>query len=125
MDQSLVQPIPFTEDASDPFISPDGQWIGFFAGREMKRISLQGGPPKTICSAPVDSRGASWGEDGTIVFALASGGLWRVSADGGTPKQITSLDHSRGEVSHRFPKILPGGRGGDLYHQDQQYLFLR
>ncbi len=110
LDQVVAEAIPFTEDASDPFISPDGQWVGFFARGELKKVSLQGGPPKTVCNVPVNSRGGSWGDDGTIVFALVSGGLWRVSAEGGTPTQITSLDQSKGEKSHRFPRLLPGGK---------------
>jgi len=109
LDQAAADPIPFTEDASDPFISPDGKWVGFFARGELKKVFLQGGPPKIVCNA-VNSRGGSWGDDGTIVFGLVSGGLWRVSAEGGTPTQITSLDQSRGEISHRFPRLLPGGK---------------
>jgi len=110
LDQVAAEPIPFTEDASDPFISPDSQWVAFFARGELKKVFLQGGPPKVVCNALVNSRGASWGDDGTIVFALVSGGLWRVPADGGTPTQITSLDQSKGEISHRFPRLLPGGK---------------
>jgi len=53
--------------------------------------------------------GASWGTDGTIVFATArNGGLWRVSAGGGTPEVLTTLQP--GEYSHRLPHFLPGGR---------------
>jgi serine/threonine protein kinase len=110
LNRVAAEPIAFTEDASGPFISPDGQWVAFFARGQLKKVFLQGGPPKVVCNAPMNSRGGSWGDDGTIIFALASGGLWHVSAEGGTPKQITSLDQSRGEISHRFPRLLPGGR---------------
>ena len=54
-----------TENGRDPFFSPDGQWIGFFADGKMKKISVQGGAPVVLCDAP-DARGASWGEDGNI-----------------------------------------------------------
>jgi hypothetical protein len=52
--------------------------------------------------------GASWGSDGTIVFATArNGGLGRVSAEGGTPEALTTLQP--GEYSHRLPHMLPDG----------------
>ena len=62
----------------------------------------------TLCKAAA-LFGASWGSDGTIVFATArNGGLWRVSAAGGTPEALTTLQP--GEYSHRLPHMLPGGR---------------
>ncbi len=74
------------------------------------KLSLEGGPPTTICDC-VMPFGASWGPDDTIVFACGeSSGLWRVSASGGEPEQITELDREAGEVSHRLPQVLPGGK---------------
>ena len=62
----------------------------------------------TLCKATA-LFGASWGSDGTIVFATArNGGLWRVSEAGGRPEALTTLQP--GEYSHRLPHILPGGR---------------
>jgi serine/threonine-protein kinase len=57
-----------TENARDPFFSPDSQWIGFFADGKLKKIFVQGGAVVTVSDAPND-RGGSWGEDGTIVFS--------------------------------------------------------
>ncbi len=55
-----------------------------------------------------NTRGASWGDDGTIVFAEAdAGGLWRVSSGGGTPEALTPYDPEQGE--QRWPEVLPGG----------------
>src|SRR5260221_5278772 len=77
---------------SDPFFSPDSQWIGFFADSKMKKISVEGGAAVTLCDAP-GARGASWGEDGNIIVTLSSPGtgigLSRVSATGGTPQTLT------------------------------------
>jgi eukaryotic-like serine/threonine-protein kinase len=102
--------IPGTEGAESPFFSPDGQSVGFFAGGKLKRLSLGGGAPLTVCSAPIN-RGASWSPDGTIIFTpSATLGLYRVSASGGTAKPLTVPDRSKGEVSHRSPEILPGGK---------------
>jgi Tol biopolymer transport system component/tRNA A-37 threonylcarbamoyl transferase component Bud32 len=98
-----------TENAADPFFSPDSQWIGFFADGKMKKISVAGGAALTLCDAP-GARGASWGEDGNIVVTLNSptGGLSRVSAAGGTPQTLTKPG-DKNEVTHRWPQILPGG----------------
>ncbi|MFY9530333.1 MAG: protein kinase [Candidatus Acidiferrales bacterium] len=102
--------IPGTEGGGSPFFSPDGQSVGFFAGGKLKKVSLSGGAPLTLCSAPTN-RGGSWGPDGTIVFTPSvSLGLFRVSAAGGTPTPLTALDRKKGELSHRWPEILPGGK---------------
>ena len=74
---------------------------------ELRKVPLSGGPAVTLCKAAA-LFGASWGGDGTIVFATArNGGLWRVSAAGGTPEALTTLQP--GEYSHRLPHMLPGG----------------
>ena len=36
--------------------------------------------------------------------------MWRVSAVGGEPEQLTTPDVEHGEVDHRWPEILPGGK---------------
>ncbi|HYV31620.1 MAG TPA: hypothetical protein VEO53_11015, partial [Candidatus Binatia bacterium] len=94
-----------------PFFSPDGQWIGFSgADGDLKKVSVFGGAPVTLCRGEV-KRGGSWGEDGTIVFEMAPDNLlYRISAAGGAPVAITHLDVGRKETTHRWPQILPGGR---------------
>jgi len=92
----------------NPFFSPDGQWVGFVTPTELKKVAVAGGTPLTLC--PVNlSRGASWGEGGTIVFAISpASGLMQIPAAGGTPRELTTLQE--GEISHRWPQFLPGGR---------------
>ena len=94
----------------NPFFSPDSQWLGFVTPRELKKISSTGGAPITL--APVErSRGATWGPDGTIVYAPAVfSGLLRIPAAGGTPQPLTKLDEAHGERTHRWPQWLPDGR---------------
>jgi eukaryotic-like serine/threonine-protein kinase len=103
-------PIRGTEGAYNPFFSPDGQSVGFAAKGELKKVSLSGGAPLTLCSAS-QLRGATWAPDGTIIFAPSTGsGLYRVSASGGTPMPLTVPDRKKGDVSHRWPEILPEGK---------------
>ena len=110
-------PIPGTELAEQPFFSPDGDWIAFFTGDRLKKVSVTGGPVSTICvlpSAVVVPRGGDWGPDGTIIFAMSSQGLYRVSANGGVPERIVAPDPKANEVSYDFPQIL-SDRGAILY----------
>ena len=108
MDQLSATAIPGTSGGNSPFFSPDGQWVGFWAEGELRKAPLRGGPAVTLCKAAAIF-GASWGDDGTIVFASArNGGLWRVSASGGAPEPLTTLQP--GEYSHRLPHFLPGGQ---------------
>ena len=99
-----------TDGATNPFFSPDGQWLAFFAQGKLKKVPTSGGTPVVLCDAS-SSRGGNWGDDGTIVFTpQARGfGVFQVSAGGGTPKPITALDATKGETSHRQPELLPGG----------------
>jgi serine/threonine-protein kinase len=97
-----------TTSAYNPFFSPDGQWVGFATPNELKKVAVAGGTPLTLCSVSL-SRGAAWGENGTIVFApTPNSGLMQIPAAGGTPTPVTELEE--GEISHRWPQFLPGGR---------------
>ncbi|MGI8785568.1 MAG: protein kinase domain-containing protein [Acidobacteriota bacterium] len=108
LDRLESTPLGGTDGASNPFFSPDGQWIGFFAGGKLMKVSILGARPVTICDAPVP-RGEAWGPDNMIVFSPTGiAGLSRVSSDGGTPQPLTTLNE--GELSHRWPQFLPGGK---------------
>ncbi len=101
-----------TEGADNPFFSPDGEWIGFEAGGKLKKVSVLGGPPTTLCDA-VRLRGASWGSDGTIVFTPdRRGGLMRVSEAGGEPEALTLTgeDDSARSKTHRWPSRTTDSR---------------
>ena len=98
------------DNPSIPFISPDGEWVGYFTSTELRKVSILGGPPLTVCVLPsAGRRGATWGPDDTIVFATIGTGLWQVSAGGGEPEPLTTPDNSRGVLNHTWPEFLPGG----------------
>jgi serine/threonine protein kinase/Tol biopolymer transport system component len=110
LDSMTAHPLPGTEDAEDPFWSPDNHWVGFFAGGKLKKSPVAGGPAQVIASGIPDSRGASWASDDTILFSRGTSGLLRVSASGGRITPVTELDLSRQEGSHRFAQFLPDGK---------------
>jgi len=110
LDQLQATALSGTENSRDPFFSPDGQWLGFFADAKLKKISVQGGAAVTLCDA-INDRGGSWGDDGTIVFTPnTTVPLSKVSSAGGTPQPLTTLDTQAGEITHRWPQVLPGSK---------------
>jgi Tol biopolymer transport system component/predicted Ser/Thr protein kinase len=109
LDHAQPTLLPGTENGRVPFFSPDGQWIGFAIGTQLKKISVQGGAPVTLGDAGLTPMGAGWGEDGNIIAALGnSRALWQIPAAGGPPQPLTKL--IPGETGHRWPQVLPGGR---------------
>jgi serine/threonine-protein kinase len=106
LDQGTATLLPGTAGASAPFFSPDSEWVGFFADGKLKKISVRGGTPVTLCEV-LTPRGASWGDDGTIVAGLRNtSGLFRIPDAGGTATPFTQL--APGESTHRWPQVLPG-----------------
>jgi serine/threonine-protein kinase len=110
LDQMEARPLEGTEDAQNPFFSPDGKWIGFFGGGKLRKIPFQGGAATAICDA-FNVRGATWGRGDTIIFSQGVGtGLLRVSAAGGIPQPLTTVNSAKGDSNHRWPHLLPDGR---------------
>ncbi len=102
--------IPGTESAHEPRLSPDGQWIAFFADGSLRKIPAEGGTSIVLADARAP-RGVAWGPDGSLIFSpLYNSGLWRIPATGGAPIEVTKLDVGAGERSHRWPQVLPDGR---------------
>ena len=112
LEQSEAKPILGTEGGSGPFFSPDGHWVGFFADNQIKKVPVDGGPPVVICEVPrarFGLFGASWAEDGTILFSDRGAGISKVASGGGSPITVTSSDIAKGE-RHLLPQSLPGGK---------------
>ena len=120
LDQLEATLIPGTENAVVPFFSPTGEWVGFCAyvggGRgTLKIASLAGGTPMTLWEGALISLG-SWGPEDTIVLGGQGphgderSGLWQISATGGEPTPMTTLNLDEGEGAHFWPQFLPGGQ---------------
>jgi eukaryotic-like serine/threonine-protein kinase len=123
LDEFGAQPLPGTEGALQPFFSPDGEWVGFFAAGRLQKVAASGGAPIAIASATGRPFGAHWGPDDTILFSTLEGGLFRVSAAGGEPVRMDSVrvaDRSRPAADSavalvnygrpRWPRFLPDGK---------------
>jgi serine/threonine-protein kinase len=110
LSEATSKAIEGTDGAIDPFFSPDGQWLAFFARGELKKVRLIGGVAETLGKAE-NARGGVWSTDGSIIFTPGSDApLYRVSANGGALEAISTLDTSARERSHRWPATLPGGK---------------
>ncbi len=108
VEQSVAKLIPGTEGfPQQPFFSPDGKWIGYWAGTELKlkKIAIDGGSPVSLCDA-IDVRGAYWYPDNTIIYGNLHGGIMRISANGGTPASLAEMESE----AATFPQILPDGQ---------------
>ena len=111
-----AEPLSGTEDATDPFWSPDGQHIGFFADSKLKRVSVDAATSMVLCDAPLEARGGTWSEQGQILFADDYGGLSRVAASGGVKTRVTIPVEGPKPQTDSWPQFLPDG---------QRFLYLR
>ena len=100
-----------TQQAALPFISPDGKWVAFFAGSELRKVPVDGGPSAVI-GTMAQPLGASWGPNNVIVLGsyLGVDGLSRIASSGGAPKPFTKPDSANGELSQRWPRVLADGK---------------
>jgi serine/threonine protein kinase/Tol biopolymer transport system component len=101
-----------TDNAAQPFWSPDSSTIGFIAGGRLKKVAAAGTPPQELGALDGSFFGGTWGSDGTILYGTAAG-LRRISAEGGAAETITTVEKPEG--GHYWPLLLPDGK---------QYLFL-
>jgi Tol biopolymer transport system component len=102
--------LPGTAGARWPFISPDGEWVGFFREGKIYRVAIIGGDALPVCDVR-GGPGAIWNRDGRIVFSRTwLSGLSAVSAEGGTPTILTTPDPRKREIGHWWPSVLPDGR---------------
>jgi hypothetical protein len=106
--RETAEPLPGTEGGADPFFSPDGEWLAFVAGDKLKKTAIRGGTPVILASVP-RSRGAAWGEDGSIVFSpTVNSPILRIPAAGGEARPLTTIDTTTRERSHRWPEVVEG-----------------
>jgi serine/threonine-protein kinase len=109
LDDPETAAMPGTLNGENPFFSPDGRWVGFFADGTLKKVSISDGTLITICDSSGTPRGATWGGNDRIVFPKHfGGGLFQVNAAGGEATPLTELDEELRERTHRWPQFIPG-----------------
>ncbi len=110
IDDFVARPVASSAAALYPFFSGDGRTIAFFAGGKLRRASVDGGAAVDVASAPAPW-GGTFDADGRIVFVPGlNSGLWRVSADGGQPEQLSKPDGAAAGYAHVYPQRLAGTR---------------
>ena len=111
LDSLQEQPLAGTEGAQTEFWSPDGRFLAFIAGNKLKKIDAQGNGTALVICESLSTLPGSWNRGDVILFTPNAGApLFRVSATGGTPSPVTSLDTKAGETAHVYPFFLPDGR---------------
>jgi hypothetical protein len=110
LDATEAQPIAGTEDATNPFWSPNGRYVGFFTLNELKKVDVAGGTVSEICPIGEYSMGGSWSSRGVIVFSSLVGTLRRVSENGGTPEPVPGIRRSPDALGQYWPVFLPDER---------------
>ena len=96
--------------AEQPFFSPDGKWVAFFARGQLQKTEVAGGTPIPLAEVTFPF-GGTWCPDDTIIFTASIGsGLLRIPASGGAPESLTRPDEAAAGYHHGFPQVLPGGR---------------
>jgi eukaryotic-like serine/threonine-protein kinase len=110
LDSLTAQPLLGTDGASQPFWSPDSQFIAFSAENKLKRIAVSGGPPQTITALTTGNAMGTWNREGVILFGTGLTTIQRVSTAGGKPTPLTTLDASRQQDFHTWPCFLPDGK---------------
>src|SRR5579871_2559844 len=109
LDQTTSTELRGSEGANAPFFSPDGRWIAFVADSKLKKVPVDGGSPVILSDAQSVAGGGSWGDDDSIVAPLGgAAGLSMIPSAGGTPIPLTKL--APGELTHRWPQVLPGSK---------------
>jgi len=107
IDAVAFRKIAGTDNASQPFWSPDSRSIGFVAGGRLKKVAVEGTPPQELGAVEGSFFGGTWGTDAMILYGTPAG-IRRVSAEGGTTETITTVE--KPEIGHYWPSLLPDGK---------------
>jgi Tol biopolymer transport system component len=112
LDAMRHTPIPGTEGATDPFWSPDGQYLAYFSARSLKMVRVKDYATETICKAEGTNGGGTWNRDGVILFARnIDDGLYQVPAKpNSNPTPIVKVKPEKGENGYMWPAFLPDGK---------------
>ena len=111
LSERRFQPVPGTEGAEGAplFVSPDGEWVGFYRAGELWKARIEGGVPLSLLKGPLVYQ-PHWAENGWIYFVQGRTGLFRIPESGGEREVVTKLDRENDESTHGVPMVLPGAK---------------
>jgi serine/threonine-protein kinase len=111
VDGFRTEAIEGSDGATYPFMSPDGQWIGYFTvSRELRKVPLKGGQSVHVTDIPFWYSYAVWRRNGTIIVASDARGLYAVPDHGGTLAPLSPADSAADAPRLHLPQELPDGR---------------
>jgi len=100
------RPLPGTEGARDPAVSPDNRQAAFWSSDQIKRVPLDGGAVVSVGPAPGRPLGLSWATDGFIYYGRGTEGIWRIAESSGRPELVHAV--KPGQYAHG-PQMLTSG----------------
>ena len=110
LDEGAARLLANTAHGVEPFWSPDGSAVGFFAEGKLKVLDVAGGTARNLCDAPNDSSG-TWSASGLMLFAPGQDGtVSAVRAVDGAVRPVSRLDQAAGDLRHSRPQWLQDGR---------------
>jgi eukaryotic-like serine/threonine-protein kinase len=111
LDAEHTAPIAGTENATNPFWSPDSQYLAYFAGRSLKTVRIKDGVTETVTKMDGPSGGGTWNRDGTILYSVSDDGLYKIPAKGvNAPTAVLRVNTNKGESAYMWPQFLPDGK---------------
>ncbi|MGH6952527.1 MAG: protein kinase domain-containing protein, partial [Vitreimonas sp.] len=96
------------EGGTQPFFSPDGEWVGFIRATEISKVNLTTGSVIRLARGNGPLLGVAWGANDVIVASIGPR-LHTLPASGGEPKPLTQLDSAGGEIVQRGPRVISDG----------------
>ncbi|MEO5587942.1 MAG: protein kinase [Gemmatimonadaceae bacterium] len=105
IDDPVPRPLPYTENSDNPVFSPDGKWVAFINGNQLYKISVDGGKPQLIGTAPGTFVGASWSSTGVIVVS-GNVALFVFPETGGSPRELVKSNSAKGVLYQGNPGVV-------------------
>ena len=124
LNEEEPRPIPNSENAEQPFFSPDGKEVGFYSPKSLRIAGVSGSRDIVPVPPEFGLRGAFWSPDGFIYFTTAgadahgtrSPGIWRIPARGGAAQLVLNASAGeKGAIVTYGQQILAGGNPALLY----------
>jgi serine/threonine protein kinase len=109
LDSPNITLLPGSDNAVEPFWSPDSRFVAFGSNGKLKRSDLVGGNAQSLCDAARLTSGA-WGKSGVILFTPDYRlQLMQVSSQGGEPQPLP-MNAGSGDERQSNPMFLADGR---------------